>query len=303
MNDFTAQLLKHAKKIKLRYDEISEFIVSPEVIAHNQMLRKLAQEADEIAAIADEYTLLKKTVKESEKTTDRELKELLEAEIKIHTDRLNELLQNRNNAEEQEAVIEIRSDGTEWGRKLEKYLRKIYSRDDILSSTGGRMPPLQQIYGQLKHERGIHKALYGKNQIGEVTVSVYPKKQYAELIINENDLRIDTYRAGGKGGQHVNKTESAVRITHLPTGIAVACQDERSQLQNKERAYKLLQAKLRKHYAEIKNHELEKLKKEQPTERIRTYDFTEGTMTDHRVGLTVPIEEISTIIDTLSLRQ
>jgi len=316
MDKFTAELLKHAKKIKVRYDELCTLVVSPEIIADNRQLRRLTAELNEIEEIAQEYTHLRKVLKESEKISDKELKELLNAEITAHTDRLNALLQERNNQEICEAIIEIRTDGTEWGKRLAEYLWNTYRKwgresqitnynvqitneDKLIKKRASSLSSLP--FHLAKHERGVHRAIYGKNQTGEVTVGVYPKAEEIEIIIDEKDLRIDTYRSGGKGGQNVNKVESAVRIIHLPTGIAAACQDERSQLQNKDRAYKLLMQKLKEHYEEQKAAETEKLRKEQSTERIRTYDFPAGTVTDSRVSMTAKLEELGVIIDALTL--
>ncbi len=154
-------------------------------------------------------------------------------------------------------------------------------------------------YSKLKYESGVHRVQrvpetesQGRIHTSTVTVAVLPEVEDVEVEINEKDIKIDTYRSSGAGGQHVNKTESAIRITHFPTGIVVTCQDEKSQIKNRETAMKILKSRLYDHYErEITSKYAEKRKSQVGTgdrsERIRTYNFPQGRVTDHRIGYTM----------------
>ena len=154
-------------------------------------------------------------------------------------------------------------------------------------------------YSRLKYESGVHRVqrvpeteAQGRIHTSTVTVAVLPEADDVEIDINPTDLQIDTYRSGGAGGQHVNKTESAIRITHLPTGVVVECQDERSQYKNKDKAMKVLKSRLLEAKREEQQSEVAQQRRSQVgtgdrSERIRTYNYPQGRMTDHRIGLTL----------------
>ena len=166
---------------------------------------------------------------------------------------------------------------------------------EIVLAIGGR----RGVYSRLKYEGGVHRVQrvpetesQGRIHTSAATVAVRPEVDDIRIEIRDSDLRIDTYRSSGAGGQHVNKTSSAIRITHLPTGIVVACQNERSQLQNKEQAMRLLKSRLYEYYASQQHAELADRKKSMVgsgdrSERIRTYNFPQSRVTDHRIGLTL----------------
>lgn len=174
-------------------------------------------------------------------------------------------------------------------------------------------------YSRLKYESGVHRVQrvpetesQGRVHTSTVTVAVLPEAEDVEIEINENDLKVDTYRSSGAGGQHVNKTESAIRITHLPTGIVVSCQDERSQIKNREKAMKVLKAKLYDHFASQAESAYAANRKSlvgtgDRSERIRTYNFPQGRVSDHRINLTLYSLEnfmegdLDEMVDALSL--
>ena len=166
---------------------------------------------------------------------------------------------------------------------------------EIVLSLSGR----HGVYARLKFESGVHRVQrvpetesQGRIHTSAATVVVLPEVDDVQVELKESDLRIDTYRSSGAGGQHVNKTSSAIRITHLPTGIVVACQNERSQLQNKEQAMRMLKSKLYEHFASKQHAEMAEQKKSlvgsgDRSERIRTYNFPQSRVTDHRIGMTL----------------
>jgi peptide chain release factor 1 len=185
----------------------------------------------------------------------------------------------------------------------------------VVISLGGR----SGAYSRLKYESGVHRVQrvpetesQGRIHTSAATVAVLPEAEDVEVDIKESDLRVDTYRSSGAGGQHVNKTDSAIRITHLPTGLVVACQDERSQHKNREQAMRLLKSRLFEIYQRQQDDALAQERKSQVgsgdrSERIRTYNFPQGRITDHRIGLTIyKIEQfldgdMDEMIDALTL--
>ena len=324
-------MIAKLEKVNNRFKELSELIVSPEIIADNKQYTKLAKEYSNLQPIADayeEYVKVNKDLVESEELlkleSDPEMRSMINENILECKNRLNELdeeikilLLPKDDNDEKNIIMEIRGGaggdeatlfGAELMRMYIRYAERQRWKVEILSLNETEVGGVKEasfvikgkgVYSWLKYESGVHRVqrvpeteASGRIHTSTATVAVLPEHEEVDIEIEEKDLRIDVFRASGAGGQHVNKTESAIRITHLPTGMVVECQDERSQLKNKERAYSILKSKLYDFYQMQKDEEYAKNRRNQVgtgdrSERIRTYNYPQGRLTDHRINYTV----------------
>lgn len=332
-----------------KYDNLTKKISDPEVIANNELWRKACKEHSDIEPIVNKYQEYKDTkanLEENkellEEKLDKEFRELVESEIEDSKKKIIEienqlklLLIPKDPNDEKNVIMEIRGGaGGEEAALFAANLLRMYSRHaernrwkiEMMNSNETDIGGYKEVsfmiegkgaYSRLKYESGVHRVQRipstesgGRIHTSTVTVAVLPEVEDVEVDINTNDLRIDVFRAGGPGGQCVNTTDSAVRITHIPTGLVVSCQDEKSQHKNKDKAMKILRSRLYELMQNQQNAEIAEARKTQVgtgdrSERIRTYNFPQGRVTDHRIGLTLhKLEmvldgELDEIIDTL----
>lgn len=317
--------------IKARVDEINKELSNPEIFADNKKMVKLSKELKQLQPIADLYEVHKKNTQnildaeEMLKTeTDPDMKAFFENEIlegkknkEKYEEELKIMLLPKDENDDKNVIMEIRGGAggdeaalfaSEIMRMYTKYAEKKGWTVEITDINETELGGVKEatvlikgtnVYEKLKFESGVHRVqrvpeteTQGRVHTSTITVAVLPEMPEVELDIDEKDLKIDTLRSSGAGGQHINKTESAIRITHLPTGIVVNCQDQRSQLQNKERAMFILKSKLYDKLQQEANEKYASNRKSQigtgdRSERIRTYNFPQGRVTDHRIGLTM----------------
>ena len=314
-----------------RYSELSQRLYEPSVAADPEQYQKTMKELKSIEEIVLTYRDYKKAVKAQEESleildesSDNDLKELAQLELDEAKQNIEELSENlkilllpKDPNDERNVIVEIRGGaGGEESALFSAVLFRMYSmyaekkgyKIEIVNANETELGGYKEIsfmiegegaYSRFKYESGVHRVQrvpetesQGRVHTSTTTVAVLPEAEDVELEIDPNDLKIDTFRSSGAGGQHINKTSSAIRITHLPTGTVVECQDERSQYKNKDKALKVLKSRLLKEKQDKQASEIAANRKSQVgtgdrSERIRTYNYPQGRLTDHRIGLTL----------------
>ena len=335
-------------RMALRLEEVETRLAQPETYADAALLASLSREQKELTPVVETFHRYEAAERElaglEDLLSDPEMREMAKSEydgvkekVEALEERLRQLLVPKDPMDGKNVVMEIRAGvGGEEAALFAHSLYRMYAmycekqgwRLEIAGLSETELGGVKEVsflvegdgvYGKLKHESGVHRVQRvpetesgGRIHTSTCTVAVLPQVDEVEFALDPNDLRIDTFRSSGAGGQHINKTESAIRITHLPTGTVVECQDQRSQYKNKDRAMSILRSRLYERAVEEQRSAIAGQRRDQVgtgmrNERIRTYNFPQGRVTDHRIGLTlykidsVMDGELDEIIDGLIL--
>ncbi len=331
-------MMDKLQAIANRYEEINSRLYQPEVTTQPELYSALMKEANELRPIAEAYASYlthKQSMEDAREMmaeSDPEWRQLAQDEfsaakeaLESLTEQLKILLLPRDPNDDKNVIVEIRAGaGGEESALFAHSLHRMYTmyaekcgfRQESLNINETELGGCKEVsflisgngaYSRFKFESGVHRVQRvpetetgGRIHTSTVTVAVLPEAEEVELDINPGDLQIDTFRSSGAGGQHINKTESAIRITHLPTGTVVECQDERSQFKNKDKAMRVLRARLLEQKQQEQQSAIAADRRSQVgtgdrSERIRTYNFPQGRVTDHRIGLT--LYKIDAILD------
>lgn len=325
-------MLNQLKKAEMRFSEVETALEDPMVAAKQEKFRELMKEYKTLSPLMEEYRhylKIARSLKDAElllgdADTDRELKQLAEEEIHLlrqecdaSTEKLKVMLLEKDPNDDKNVVIEIRSGaGGEEAALFASVLYRMYGmyaetagfRIELMNMNRTELGGCKEVvfmvcgegaYSALKFESGVHRVqrvpeteTQGRIHTSTVTVAVLPEAEDVEIDINPADVKIESCKSSGAGGQHVNKTESAVRLTHLPTGMVIECQEERSQFKNRDKAMKLLRTRLydmkeREQHQRIASERKSQVGTGDRSERIRTYNYPQGRVTDHRIGLTL----------------
>lgn len=324
-------MLEKVELIEKRYREIGEQLMNPNIVSDQEKYRDLMKESKNLVPIVEKYGEYKSAeqsfneAKEmlDEGGLDKDFKEIVQEQYDENREKIDELMQElkllllpKDPNDDKNVIVEIRGGaGGDEASLFANSLYRMYSmyaeskrwKIEVLNLNATELGGIKEIsfsvdgegaYSRFKFESGVHRVQrvpetesQGRVHTSTVTVAVLPEAEEVDFEINPADLQIDTFRASGAGGQHINKTDSAIRVLHKPTGVVVECQDERSQYKNKEKALKVLRSRLLEAKIEEQNSQIASERRSQVgtgdrSERIRTYNFPQGRLTDHRINYT-----------------
>ncbi len=324
--------LEQMNSVALRYEEMTHLLSDPAVIGDSQRYAALMKEYNSLTPLVECWKAYRKAEASHEEAKEllaaggleKDFRQVVEEELETSRTAMEEkerelkiLLLPKDPNDDKNVIVEIRAGagGEEAAlfagslyRMYTMYAQRLGWKAELLGASETELGGLKEVsfsiqgegaYSRLKYESGVHRVqrvpeteTQGRIHTSTVTVAVLPEAQEVEVHIDPKDLKIDTYRSSGAGGQHINKTESAIRITHLPTGMVVECQDERSQYKNKDKAMRVLRSRLYERMQQEQDDQIARERRSQVgtgdrSERIRTYNFPQGRVSDHRINLTL----------------